>query len=59
MSKYIKISNIEKRVITEQKKWKEIQDDINNENQYEYIENIEELSKTKKEIIYTEIKKKI
>ena len=59
MSKNIKISKTEKRVIIEKKEWKEIQDDINNENQFEYIENIEELSKTKKEIIHKEIKKKI
>jgi len=59
MLKNIKIPDNEKRVITEKKEWKEIKDDIDTENQYEYIENIEELSKTKKEIIHKEIKKKI
>ena len=47
MLKIIKISDSEKRVITEKKEWKEIKDDIDTENQYEYIEKLEELSKPK------------
>ena len=59
MLKIIKISDSEKRVITEKKEWKEIKDDIDTENQYEYIEKLEELSKPKRELINKEIKKKI
>ena len=59
MLKIIKIADSEKRVITEKKEWKEIKDDIDTENQYEYIEKLEELSKPKRELINKEIKKKI
>ena len=59
MLKIIKISDSEKRVITEKKEWKEIKDDIDTENQYEYIEKLEELSKPKRALINKEIKKKI
>ena len=59
MLKIIKISDSEKRVITEKKEWKEIKDDIDTENQYEYIEKLEELSKPKRVLINKEIKKKI
>jgi hypothetical protein len=59
MLKIIKIADSEKRVITEKKEWKEIKDDIDTENQYEYIEKLEELSKPKRELINKELKKKI
>jgi len=59
MLKIIKIADSEKRVITEKKEWKEIKDDIDTENQYEYIEKFEEISKPKSELINKELKKKI
>lgn len=59
MLKNIIISGNEKRVITEKKEWKEIKDTIDTENQYEYIEKINEISKTKRDLIYKELKKKI
>jgi hypothetical protein len=57
--KSIKIPDSEKRVITEKKEWKEIKDDIDTENQYEYIEKLEEISKPKRDLINKELKKKI
>ena len=59
MLKSIKIPDSEKRVITEKKEWKEIKDDIDTENQYEYIEKLEEISKPKRDLINKELKKKI
>jgi hypothetical protein len=59
MLRIIKIADSEKRVITEKKEWKEIKDDIDTENQYEYIEKLEEISKPKRDLINKELKKKI
>ena len=59
MLKSIKIPDSEKRVITEKKEWKEIKDDIDTENQYEYIAKLEELSRPKRDLINKELKKKI
>jgi hypothetical protein len=59
MLKSITLPGNEKRVITEKKEWKEIKDTIDTEIQYEYIEKINEISKTKRDLIYKELKKKI